>query len=334
MTYISNIDSTLQISRGRVAGQSVRVQFGRNYGIGTADVPAQITNIGSSNYFPPTSAQPIVIVSTSADDDSNLNATGTISVDSLDTIVDSSATFVTSGVASGDVVLNDTTNDHSLVVSVDSETQLTIIPMHHNKINSVGDIYRIVQIVGNGCSVVHVDGLDADGNVQREFVLMTGITSLQTVNNYTRINEIHCHGCGSFGYNGGDISATAKTDGTVVAMITTAKGRSENGYFTVPKGKTAFITGISCSLFRSGAASDAMASISLNRQLWSLLGYGNDAVFELGMWSCSVHNSLTRVFNPYLMIDELSDVWFTVDDVSDNGSILTGEIDMILADNG
>lgn len=333
MTYITNIDSTLQISRGRISGTSFKIQNGRNYNIGTATVPSEITNIGSSNYIPPTLAQKIVIVSTDSGDDSILKSQGTISFDSLETIIDSSATFVTSGVAAGDVVLNDTTIDHSLVVSVDSETQLTILPMHHNEINSVGDIYRIVGINGKGCSVVQIDGLDEKGNDQKEFILMTGTTQTQTVNDYTRINQIDCHGCGSFGYNAGDISSTAKIDGTIVAMITTAKGKSQNCWFTVPRGKTAFITGISCSLYRSGVASDAMAAVSLNRQLWALMGYGNDSLFELGTYSCSVHDSLSRRFNPYLKIDELSDVWLTVDDVSDNNSILSGEIDMILVDN-
>jgi hypothetical protein len=59
----------------------------------------------------------------------------------LDKVIDTSATFVTNGVAIGDTVNNTTTGQHAYVRSVDSETQLTVTQEYFG---TIGDSYTVV----------------------------------------------------------------------------------------------------------------------------------------------------------------------------------------------
>jgi len=58
-----------------------------------------------------------------------------------DKVIDSSATFVTSGVAVGDTVNNTTTGKYAYVTSVDSETQLSVTQEYFG---TSGDSYTVV----------------------------------------------------------------------------------------------------------------------------------------------------------------------------------------------
>jgi hypothetical protein len=69
----------------------------------------------------------------------------------LDKVIDSSALFVTDGVLAGDTVNNLTTGKHAYVMSVDSETQLTVSQEYFS---SIGDSYN-VQTDYNGKQAYH-----------------------------------------------------------------------------------------------------------------------------------------------------------------------------------
>lgn len=58
-----------------------------------------------------------------------------------DVVIDSSATFITDGVSVADTVNNTTTGQHAYVMSVDSETQLTVSMTYFG---SIGDSYTVV----------------------------------------------------------------------------------------------------------------------------------------------------------------------------------------------
>lgn len=58
-----------------------------------------------------------------------------------DKVIDSTATFVTNGVAVGDTVNNTTTGKHAYVTSVDSETQLSVTQEYFG---TIGDAYSVV----------------------------------------------------------------------------------------------------------------------------------------------------------------------------------------------
>uniref|UniRef100_A0A6H1ZF96 Uncharacterized protein n=1 Tax=viral metagenome TaxID=1070528 RepID=A0A6H1ZF96_9ZZZZ len=71
--------------------------------------------------------------------------TGTITTAGTTTLTDSAATFQTDGIAPGDEVENTTDASHSRVISVDSETQLTVSTPRNGTDNDfdVDDAYKI-----------------------------------------------------------------------------------------------------------------------------------------------------------------------------------------------
>jgi len=71
--------------------------------------------------------------------------TGTVTTAGTTTLTDISATFISDDVAPDDVVVNDTDGSSALVVSVDTETQLTISVLQSGTDNDfdVGDTYTI-----------------------------------------------------------------------------------------------------------------------------------------------------------------------------------------------
>jgi len=107
-----------------------------NTGINLFDLPEDYYLIDKINYYP------------------NITTTGTITADSTGNIlIDSSASFLTYGVTSGQLITNTTGGDtysggSSFVVSVDSETQLTISTNDFFNGTFIGSNYSIVTTKG------------------------------------------------------------------------------------------------------------------------------------------------------------------------------------------
>ena len=112
-------DFMLEVAKGDVEGHVHINKFGRNSLITTASDPEDIWD-GGGVYSPPTTARIHNIVSTSAQDAGTVLSTGTITTVSTTEVIDENATFVTDGVSVHDIYLNDDTQDHSLVESVES----------------------------------------------------------------------------------------------------------------------------------------------------------------------------------------------------------------------
>lgn len=327
-----NMDPMLEISRGVFPNIKYRNLKGRNPDVDTGTVPEDLWDGNTALYVPPTFAQPLDITGGAQDTGVKVNVTsgGTVTTASLTQIIDTAADFVTDAIVQGDIVLNDTTQDHSYVISVDSANVLTVIRMHHGDVNEIGDVYRIVRATGTGAAVAHIkEGLDVNLDIQKEFVILNGAAIVSTVNDYSRLNIAHTHGVGSGGANAGNIEFTAQTDGTLTGRITAGLGEMAQLFYTVPRGYDGWITGLESTLFKTGAASDALAQVTLHEKLWKGLGY-DDGDLLRGSWGVSVHSNIVRTYRPYLYISEFSDVWMRAEDVSDSNSIITGEVDIIL----
>lgn len=330
MSYITGgIDPQLAIALEQYSNIQHRNIFGLQLDADTGTVPVDVWSIAKT-YTPPTSAQTIDVTA-GANDAGALRSTGLITTASINQIVDSAANFVADGVVSGDIVLNDTTQEHSIVVSVASPNILDVLPMHHGNINEIGDTYRIVQVKGTGAAVVQIrEGLDASLNMQSEFIILDTTNIVSTVNQYSRINLAQIHGVGSDGKNSGDVDFTAQIDGTLTAQIPAGYGQSTNTFYTVPRGYDAFITNIYASLYRSGVAKDAMAQMSVYERLYDGLGYGSNGDWIRGTWGVSVFGASGKPYQPYIKISEYSDVWIRVEDVSDDNSVISAGYDIIL----
>lgn len=328
---VIHLPADLLIPDGVIDGVSSVNKFGRNPLVTTTSDPEDIWD-GGGLYAPPTAPRLHNIASASAQDAGTVLSSGTITEASKTKLIDSSATFITDGVAEHDIILNDDTQDHSLVESVDSETQLTIHKLHHNTVNNVGNSYRVVTPAGTGAAVVHIKQGLLDGYVEAtEFIVLNGTSNVSTVNEYMRINRFHIHGAGSGKTNAGDITATAVTDATVTAKISAGMGQSLMAFFTIPEGKSGYITSIYASLNRGGKTT-SNANMALYQRLWAdASNGGGDGELVFGFFGITDTSPFNRQYSPYMYVSEHSDVWLRVEEVDGDSDISAG-FDIILVD--
>ena len=331
MSYFGSKEFYLEIAKGNIPGHSHVNKFGHNESIDTGTVPETVWDQGGV-WVPPTAARTHDIASTSANDTGTVRSSGTATSTTTTTLVDTAATFSTDGVAVGDAVLDDTGGDHSYVLSVDSETQLTIQELHHQGEITSGNSYRVVAATSTGASVVHIKkGLDANGLQQTEYIVMNGTTPVSTASTYYRITRLHVDGCGSNKSNVGTITATAQTDATVQATIPAAHGQTLMAIDTVPAGKLGYITGWYASLARSGGTA-VTADIELCVTPYGLDNpFGNRILHQLGLTSVG-SSYLPHKFDPPVVLEPLTDVFSQVTYVSANGLRISSGFDMILVD--
>jgi hypothetical protein len=328
MSYITGgEDSQLLISNGAFSNIKHWSVFGWQPDADTGSIPVDVWSVPKL-YTPPSSAQVMNVQSTSTDAGS-LTSSGLISTASATQIIDSSANFIGDGVVVGDIVLNDTSMDHSVVVSVVSANVLDILPMHHSTTNEIGASYRVVTPAGAGATVLRIDGLDANLDEISEYVILNGAGIVPTLQQFARVNFCEIHGIFKSESNDGDIEIIGSVDGNAANVVPSQKGHSTNSFRTIPRGYRGFITNITASLYRSGVASDAMAQIALYENLWSGYGYpqGN---WLRGIFGVSVAGEYEKSYNPYKVLEEGSDIWMRVEDVSDNNSVISVSYDVIL----
>lgn len=96
---------------------------------------------------------------------------------------------------------------------------------------------------GTGIRTVVIDYLDANYNQKQEVITLNGTTPVNTVaTNILRINGFHAASVGSGGYAAGNISLT-NTGGTVTyGYIQASYNSSRQAIFTIPAGKTGYLS--------------------------------------------------------------------------------------------
>ena len=99
---------------------------------------------------------------------------------------------------------------------------------------------------GTGIRTLFISGLDANFEEISETVTMNGVTPVNTVNQYMRVNRAYGATCGTGYTNAGNITVTGA--GAVVRLyIPAGDGQTLMTLWTVPAGTKAFITQVSAS---------------------------------------------------------------------------------------
>lgn len=327
---LGSADIMLEIAKGVIADHSVINKFGHNTDIDTA-ASEDVWDGGGLN-IQPTTDRVHTIASTSVEDAGTLLSSGTVTSGGLTSLIDSTATFSTDTVAVGDIILIDSLQDHSVVVSVDSETQLTMKSIHHGTGLSPGDEYRIVTSAGTGAAVIHIKlAYTENGSDISEFVILNGTTGVDTPDAFYRLNRMHIHGVGSNGVNVGTITATAKVDLTVSAQVNPDNGQTLMAISHVPMGYTGYITNYYASLYRGTKIADAMANIRLMSKLW---GSNDDGVVIEHVIGVSISGGNSgHVFNPPKRISQGTDIVLNTEKVTDNDTAVSAGFDLILVKN-
>lgn len=245
MTFIGTTDFYLEVKKGNVAGHSMVNKFGRNPDIDIASGFEAIWN-GGGDYtgFDATAVEAIEVLSSSANDTGTLVSNGTATGGSATTLVDSGADFVSDGVAVGDLLINDTLIDHG-VVTVVAVTTLTVVRMRGASINASGNTYRVATPASTGVSVVRLDFLlDSNYAETSEYVILNGLTGVNTSRSFLRNSRIKCIKGGSNNSNVGTItSRQSVTTANIFAVLPIGNNQTMIAAYTIPAGKRAFIMG-------------------------------------------------------------------------------------------
>lgn len=237
-------DFFLEVAKGNIPGHSFVLKFGENLDIDTGGFE-DVWDVGGP-YVPPTQARTHDLASTSANDTGTVLTSGTATGGSANTIEDSGATFTGDGISAGDAILNDTNTLLATVISVDSDTQITVVSWRGPNNGLIGDPiesgdnYRIVTNASTGASFIWIVGQNATRNEIMEFVVLNGVNNVATANTYVRQYRARTFGPVTTG-TVGTVTSTAQTDGTISLQIVNGNNQTQMAIYTVPIDKTGYI---------------------------------------------------------------------------------------------
>lgn len=206
------------------------------------------------------------------------------------------------------------------IINIDSSDIDSSSSSDDNNGGGVGHGYNFfetadtVDVISNGANddgtgsrarTVTIEGLDASFNSQTETVTLVGNGTVTSSNSYIRINKAFVTSSGTYHEtNERDISLRRNTGGLKYVTIKKKIGRSRTGIYTVPTGKTAFITDIHVS-------SNTQRRFAL--KLYKLEGADDVTVPvnspEVIYQTAHVENSNSHIC--YIKVPEKSDIWTT-----------------------
>ena len=119
--------------------------------------------------------------------------------------------------------------------------------------------------VGVGARTIRVYGLQTwDLAETSEDITLNGTTSVNTVNSYVIIHRMKVLTSGASSVNGGTISATAATDGTITAVILPGEGQTEMAIYGVPSIQSFYMTRWSASMGKEPTAQTIQFNLRVN----------------------------------------------------------------------
>lgn len=314
----------LEVARGNISGITKLHKFGRNPDIDTASGFEAIWN-GGGDYTgqDPTVAETLETFSSAAADVGTLLSSGTATSGSSTTLVDTGATFATDTVVAGDVLINDTQLDHGIVTGV-TETTITVARMQGGSTNAASDAYRVVTQASTGTPVIKLQNLLDSSYVETsEYIILNGVTGVDTTGTYIRHSRSKCHG----GINAGDITTRQKTTTVNVTMVLPiGYNTTMIAAYTVPAGKSAFFTDWFATL------SKKQAGFSNARLMFRPVGDVFQVLEEKTVSSAGSSYVLRDFEIPKNSIPEMSDIKIMADTSVDNNGVAAG-FGLYLIDN-
>lgn len=318
----------LELSKGNIDGHSSILKFGENPDIDSASGFETIWDAGGV-YVPPTIPRIHDMASTSALDTGSLISSGIATSGSLTSLVDTGATFITDGVAAGDLLLNDSLTEIAVVTAVPTETELTLAGEIRNPWDGTAgtpittDVYRVVTNGSTGASLVAIDGLDTSILSQSEFVVLNGTINVATVKTWYRQFRMRAFGANATKADG-TLTSTAQTDNTITCQLINGNNQSLMAIYTIPNDKTGYLTKFWGALSKKGTA-----SVDIVLRAGTLDGFGyhihNEALNSSGSSRFSYIPTIPMI------IPKGVDIWVEADTDTNNTGVAAG-FDLILVD--
>jgi hypothetical protein len=179
-------------------------------------------------------------------------------------------------------------------------------------------------VAGSGCQKVEIHGLSDTGADQSEVISMNGTTEADSSLTYRRVNKLHAEQVGTYGgSHEGNITARvdssgAKTgeilsrmfgfEGTVDASVQYGSGEAGNGFWTVPLGKTMYLTELTVDVDVGGNNKEATV-ILYERE--GILTTAGAMLPRRILWDVqSARGEVSKTFKSHIKIKPLTDVFF------------------------
>jgi len=207
------------------------------------------------------------------------------SVDGLTVLNDASANFAGgTAVVAGDVIILDpygTTPELGIITTV-AATKLTCSGGFSSGVGCVSERpYSVLDYSAfAGAQAVKVDYLDGSYVEHTEIIKLNGTTEVPTVNlNYFRINSFRVIAAGVNAKPTGALSIREIDNAPVFSYITAGFTRARNCQYTVPLGKTLYITGFAAGYGVSGVTKVEYGRIYLKINREPSTGFLTDSLF-------------------------------------------------------
>jgi hypothetical protein len=288
---VSSMPYLYDIAEGNVENHTPFSKLGYTPSL-TASVNTDIWSYAPTQpvYLFPTVAQQMEILSTNNVDDIGTSIkTGTSTGGSLTTLIDTGANFTgATAVAIGDTILLDksgTSPEFGYVTAVTSATQLAVAGGFSRGGSGSGRSYIVLDNSATaGVQAVETTYLNGSFVEKREISITNGTTEVVTVNtDLYRINAFRVVAAGVNKVPTGNLSIRNLTNTPVYSYITAGFTRARNVMYTVPAGKTLYITTFMGGYATTGNANKEYARITPKANMDPTTGFQVDGIFYPSM---------------------------------------------------
>lgn len=177
--------------------------------------------------------------------------------------------------------------------------------------------------LGTGAQTVLLEGLDADYNAITETVTLNGLGPVMSTNNFIRLSRMLVASAGSAMGSVGIIKAYI--DGVQVSEISNAyDNQSLQATYTIPKGKTGYITGMMCNAGKANKS--CMVGLFVREST-----FGDSGVFHVKQLMELFRNTVNINFDVPIKVPEKSDIELRAKGEGPMG--VGGTFSIILEDN-
>lgn len=181
---------------------------------------------------------------------------------------------------------------------------------------------------GTGARKVLVEGLDTDFLEITEEVPLDGLTPVITLKTFIRVNNLTVIEVGTYhGSNEGDIIASYTSTTDVASQISIGKGIHYNSHYTVPSAKVGFLYSPLINLEANKIAKITLQTYNNADDLVSPFESTIKILLQFDGISSFAFNFTTPI-----RIEEKSDIWWVIDDVSASSSIIV-DYELLLVDS-
>jgi hypothetical protein len=238
-------------------------------------------------YLFPTAAQRMEVTSSSNVDIGTVIHSGTSTGGSITSLVSAGEDFNTT-TAIGDCVILDksgTTPEYGFITAIVSDTEITIGGGFSYGGTGSGRAYSILdESATAGGHAVEIHYLDGSYASKREIVILNGNAVpagvIATVNtDLFRINSFRIIAAGSNKVPTGNIFLRNLGDTPVYSYITAGFNRARNAMYTVPAGKTLYVTDFNGGYATTGNANKEYARITTRANVDPTTSFMTDNVF-------------------------------------------------------